>query len=187
MTIEAKFTRCEPDDPNRCQGVFKGGQCPFLAIPGAQFCKMHCGPAQVNAAASASKRVYNLSKWQARVDEHADHDQVKGLRQEIGILRVLMEEMVSVCHDSSTLLMYSGRIGDLATRIEKMVSACHRLEATSGMLLDKTAALHIGSVIVELVSRYVSDEDALNAIGEGIVTAIIQAQAKVTPAKLDKT
>jgi hypothetical protein len=138
---------------------------------------MHCGPSQATAQANKARRIYQLSKWQSRVGELADHEQVKGLREEIGILRLLMEEILGVCHDSTTLLMYSNRLSDLATRIEKLVSSCHRLEQSSGLLLDKSAALNIGAQIVEIVSRYVSNEDALDAIGQGIVDAIVKAQS----------
>ncbi len=179
MPIESKFERVEPDNPFRCQGNYTHGQCPYKAVPDSQYCPMHCGGSQANAKAEASKRIYRLSKWQNRVGEIADHEQVKGLREEIGILRILMEEIMTLCHDSTTLLMYSNRISDLATRIEKLVSSCHRLEQASGLLLDKSAALNIGAQIVEIVSKYVSNEEALDSIGQGIVDAILKTQSKV--------
>jgi hypothetical protein len=179
MPIESKFKRVAADDPRRCQGIGGYGQCPYQALEGCTFCAMHAGPSQAIAKAEAGKRIYRLSKWQNRVGELADHEQVKGLREEIGILRVLMEEIMAVCHDSTTLLMYSNRISDLATRIEKLVNSCHRLEQSSGLLLDKSAALNIGAQIVELVSRYVANEEALDAIGQGIVDAILKTQSKV--------
>lgn len=178
MPIESKFTRVEPDSPIRCQGRYTHGQCPFQRLEGSEFCAMHCGPLQATAKEEKSKRVYRLAKWQQRVSEVADHEQVKSLREEIGILRVLMEEVMGICHDSTTLLMYSNKISDLATRIEKLVSSCHRLEQSSGLLLDKSAALNIGAQIVEIVSKYVQQEDALDAIGQGIVDAILKAQKK---------
>lgn len=130
----------------------------------------------MNSLAEKSKRVYRLSKWQKRVEEHADSEHVKGLREEIGILRVVLEEVMAVCHDSTTLLMYSNRISDLVVKIEKLVSSCHRLEQSSGLLLDKSAALNIGAQIVEIVSRFVANEEALDQIGEGIVQAILSTQ-----------
>ena len=176
MPIESKFIRVEPGDPRQCQGVTAKGQCRYQALEGCSFCPMHAGPAQQASIQEKAKRVYRLAKWQQRVEEHADHEQVKGLREEVGILRVLLEEVMGVCHDSTTLLMYSNRISDLVTKIEKLVSACHRLEQASGLLLDKSAALNIGAQIVEIVSRYVSNEEALDAIGTGIVEAILAAQ-----------
>ena len=177
MPIESKFDTVDADDPRRCQGMFARGQCYYKAVEGGNFCPMHAGPTQANAQAEKNKRIYRLSKWQNRVSEIADHEQVKGLREEIGILRLLMEEIMAVCHDSTTLLMYSNRLSDLATRIEKLVSSCHRLEQSSGLLLDKSAALNIGAQIVEIVSRYVANEEALDAIGQGIVDAILKVQA----------
>lgn len=183
MPVESKFVRVEADDPRRCQGIYRNGQCPYKAVEGGTNCPMHAGPSQATAKSEQNKRIYRLSKWQNRVGELADHEQVKGLREEIGVLRVLLEETMSLCHDSTTLLMYSNRISDLATRIEKLVNSCHRLEQSSGLLLDKSAALNIGAQIVEIVSRYVSNEEALDSIGQGIVDAILKTQStqKATP------
>lgn len=178
MPIESHVTKCPPDHPNRCQGSYTQGQCPNFAMENSKYCKMHGGQIQQNVEANRQKRIYNLSKWAGRVGEIADHDQIKSLREEIGISRVLLEEVVNQCHDSTTLLMYSAKIADLVTRIEKLVSSCHRLEEATGMLLDKTMAIGLATSIVDIVTRYITNEDDLNSIGIAIMEAVVKVAKK---------
>jgi hypothetical protein len=172
--IENKYERCsEPDDPNRCQARGGEGQCPFKAIPGAINCARHQGDNQFKKEQEKQKDMYRLAKWQARVAEFSEHDEVKSLRSEIGIARMLLEETVVRCKDSNELLMYSSKISDLVCKLEKLVSSCHRLEASTGMLLDKTAAIHLASVIVTIIGDYVPDPDVIDKISNEIVLAIV--------------
>lgn len=175
-----KFERVEAGSPEQCQGVFKHGQCPYKKIPGSDFCPMHGGATQVNALAKESKRMYQLAKWRDQHDAFVDSDQVKSLREEIGILRIVMQETLNICQTSADILMYSSKISDLAIKLEKLVSSCHRLEASTGVLLDKTAALHLASVIVKIIGEHVTDENVIDKISEDIVHAIATTNTNKT-------
>ena len=158
--------------PLRCQGIFKHGQCPYKQIEGSKFCPMHGGAVQVNATNRENKRMYQLAKWRDQHDAFVDSDQVKSLREEIGILRIVMQETLNMCQTSADILMYSSKLSDLAVKLEKLVSSCHRLEASTGILLDKTAALHLASIIVRIIGEHVTDENVIDKISEEIVHAI---------------
>jgi hypothetical protein len=173
-----KFERVEPDSLDRCQGIFTNGQCPFKRAPGTNFCPMHGGPPAANSAAAQSIRTYRLAKWRDRHSELADDDNIKSLREEIGILRIVMEETLNMCRTSEEILMYSSKISDLAVKLEKLVSSCHRLEASTGVLLDKTAAIHLASVIVRIIGQYVTDDDVISSISGDIVAAIATTNVK---------
>lgn len=168
-----KFVRCAPDAPNRCQGSYTHGQCPYTAVDGSKYCPMHGGHAALKAAEAQRKRLYNLAKWQDRIGEHADHPQAKSLREEIGILRILLEGVMGMCKDQNDLLMYSNKISDLTMKLEKLVSSCHRLEEKTGMLLDKHAALRIATQVVNIIGMHVEDPDVLESIGIQIAECII--------------
>ncbi len=173
---EVKFVRCEPDDPNRCQGMGAKSQCPFLAVPGSNNCMMHGGHFAAKKEERKRQRIYNLAKWQDRIGEHANHEQAKSLREEIGILRLLMEGVVDKCQDASDLIVYSNKISDLAMKLEKLVSSCHRLEAATGMLLDKHAALRIATQIVNIIGIHIDDENILESVASQIAECIIGTQ-----------
>lgn len=173
MAIEKKLERVEaPDDPSRCQSVYKHGQCPYKSVAPSKYCQMHGAHAAVNAHKAVMKRQYNLAQWQSRTEEFADHDNVKTLRDEIGITRMLLENMLVRCADGTDLLLYSSKIGELVSKVERLVVSCNRLESSMGMLLDKAAALNLAGQMVEIISRHITDPLAIDAIAGEIAFAI---------------
>jgi hypothetical protein len=167
--LEHKLIKCEPDSPFRCQAVVKLGQCPFTAIENTKNCHMHTnGGVQAKAALTN----YRLGKWQARLNELASSDAVKSLRDEIGIMRMTLEEIVNRCQDSNDLIIYSGKIADMATRIEKLVSSCHRLELSTGSLLDRQDILQLAANLVDIMTRHIPDQDVIDVVSEEITIAI---------------
>lgn len=173
--IESKLERVEEYSLERCQGVTGIGQCPYKVSEGSKFCAMHGGNMAAEIKAKESLRVYRLAKWSSRVNEIADHDKIKSLREEIGILRVVLEETINMCNDSAELLLYASRISDTVAKIERLVASCHRLEAATGATLDKQQALQLASVMVEIISRYVTDQEAIDSVSNEIVTAILSS------------
>lgn len=177
--IENKFTRIERDDqPNRCQAVHGHGQCQYVSLEGSNYCAMHGGNKAQEAAKKKVQRGYNLAQWQNRVDDFSDGDNVKNLRAEIGILKMLLENVVNMCKTSQDLLLYSSKIGEMASKIEKLVVSCSRLESSMGMMLDKSAALHLAAMMVEIISKYVTDEDAVDMIANDIALAVVSLNGK---------
>lgn len=170
---ENKWERCSDEaDPRRCQAVTGQGQCIMVRMQGSNYCPAHGGNRAGDEAKKENLRNYRLAKYQARLDDFADSKHVKSLRDEIGVLRILVEERMNACHDANDLMMHSTVLSDLVARIEKLVSSCHRIEASLGALLDKTQAIQLGQEIVEIIARHVSDEDALDNISGEIILAI---------------
>lgn len=182
--MERRLFRCEPDDPRRCQARVQQGQCPFLSVEGTSSCPMHGGVGADGAHEEKSKRIYRLTKYRARVGELADHDQIKSLREEIGVLRMMLEEIINRCKDDSDLLIYSSKISDLVMKVEKLVSSCHRLELSTGALLDKAAVLQLASAVVEIISRHVDDQDLVSDIADEILVAV--SQTRIDPKRAGK-
>jgi len=144
-----------------------------LALEGCTFCICHGGSTQRNAQKKQHESNYRLTKWQARLEQKASATGIKSLRDEVGILRMLLEEQLNKCEDTTDLLIHSGRISDLAMKLEKLVASCHKLEGSMGDLLDKTAILQFASEIVESVSDELKgDEKKINAIANKIMAAV---------------
>lgn len=175
--MENKFTRCEADDPGRCQSILKGGQgqCPYKAVEGFKFCPLHHGR-ELSAEKKNRVNNYRLDKYQARVNEFADNDAVKSLREEIGIMRMLLEEIVNQCHSTTDLILFQPKISDLVMRVEKLVVSCQRLETANHMLLDKTAVIHLANIVVQIIGTHIPNEDTVGAIGTQIVEEILKLQ-----------
>jgi len=167
------WQRVEPDDPRRCQAVISNvGQCQIIAVEGTQYCPVHGGSFAIKRAEEEKKRTYRLGKYQARLTEFAEHDKIKSLRDEIGILRILIEERLNLCISNLDLMLHSSVLSDLIMKVEKLVTSCNRLECTLGTMLDKTQALQLGSEIVAIVARHVENEETLAQIADEIIDRI---------------
>jgi len=170
----ADIERCEnPADPNRCQAVrTDGDQCNNLAKAPSNFCMAHGGNRAANAAEKAVVRNYRKSKWLARIQEHADSSGIKCLREEIGILRILMEERLERCDTEHDLIMESQHISDLVVKIEHVVTSCHKLEDKLRYVVDRSALLQFASMVIDIVANIITDEAALEIIGDRILAAV---------------
>jgi hypothetical protein len=173
--MDQELFRCDEGDPNRCQGITKTGQCPFKAHEGLLYCKMHAGQS-LKKLEKQEIRNYRLAQWQGRINEFADNDKVKSLREEVGVLRLTLESILDKCKDTQDLLIYAGKICALVLNIEKVVSSCHRLELSTGALLDKTAVVQIAGTIVEIIGRHIRNPDQVSMITSEIMVSISQVQ-----------
>jgi len=168
-----EYPRVEPDDPRRCQGNDAHGQCRIQAVEGGTHCPLHGGNGQLAKIQKAAVRDYRLGQWQARVEELGDSSQVKSLRAEIGLLRLLMEERVRKIEDATDLLLQSGPISDLVLKIEKVVTSCHKLEGSMGQLLDKQAVLQFANVVIGIIGEeLVNQPEVVSRIADRIIAAI---------------
>ena len=168
-----EYPRVEPDDPRRCQGNDAHGQCRIRAVEGGTYCPIHGGSKQLEKIQKAAVRDYRLGQWQARVEEFGDSSQVKSLRAEIGILRLMMEERMRMINDATDLLLQSGPISDLVLKIEKVVTSCHKLEGSMGQLLDKQAVLQFANVVIGIIGEeLVTQPEVVGRVADRIIAAI---------------
>lgn len=165
-----------PDDPHRCQAVNSQGQCrnrgAQLPEGYASYCLAHGGNKQQAKVIKESARNYKLDKWRSRLNEKADAEGIKSLRDEIGILRIVLEERLNKCNDAHDLILQSGPISDMIMKIEKVVSSCHKLEGSMGQLLDKQAILQFASKVITILGNHIQDEQLLTLIADEIVEGI---------------
>lgn len=167
--MEAKLKRVGDDDPTRCQYVTGRYQCHYQAEVGQKNCTMHGGAKQTQAAETQSLRQYRLAQHQARVNQFADHPKIKSLREEIGIMRLLLEGIMVKCKNDGDLLIYSSKISSMILNIDKVVTSCHAIEAKTGQVLDKTQVLIIVEQIVGVITAYIDDPDLLAALSNDIL------------------
>jgi hypothetical protein len=170
------FEIVEEDHPERCPSVTaKKGQCRFRAVPGGKNCYIHAGANTLREQRKRSLAAYRESKWLAEIQRHAQDDDVKNLRSEVGILRVLMQEQLARCQDATDLLLMSGPISDLVLKIDKVVNSCHKLESNMGQLLDKQAIINFASRVIKVVTDVLKEEqdaEKVNEIADGIMNIL---------------
>jgi len=157
------------DSPDRCQAVNKWGQCLNKATVEGGYCPAHGGNKALNNIKKEKQRLYNLTKYRARLDElDGDNQNVKNLREEIGVLRIVMESVINQCDGPTDVLIHAPKISDLATKIGKLVTQCHGIDKSLGQYMDKNDIVQIAQEFVQVISGIVTDPTDLSEIIEGI-------------------
>ena len=144
-------------DPARCQAVMKKGQCPFLSAEGSKFCMMHGGNKAAEAASKRSLHRYRLAKYQNRLDSLTDSQTIKSLRDEIAIVRMLVQHRLDICNDQSELLIHSTVIGRLILQIQSLTMSCAKVENALVDLMDQQAAFDTVQEVIAIVQKHAPD------------------------------
>lgn len=116
---------------------------------------------------------YRLLHHQQRLDRGKSSPDVKSLRDEVVILRIVMEEHLNKCKTTEEFLMYAGRIQTLAVDIGKVLQQCHTLEEKTGFVIDKSKVLKIADGISDVIQKYIPDKATQDTISQEIILQII--------------
>lgn len=162
-----------PDDPRRCQGVMPTvGQCHNQAVEHSEYCIMHGGNMAAEAARKQSISNYRLAKWQARLERQLDSPHIKSLRDEIGLSRMVLEEVLNRCATPFDLLTNAQKISSLTAQIASLVEKCHRLEGSMGQLLDKKTMIQMANTFIDIIAAEELPEAILERISERIMESL---------------
>lgn len=157
MPLATEITKVAEDSPDRCQAVIgKTGQCLNAKVTGTNYCPVHGGARAAKHLEQQSLNRYRAALWKSKIGAMSSGDNIKDLRDEIGILRVMLDEQLESCTNSAVLLQNSGRIGDLVMKIERTVSTCQRIDKELGQFIDKQTAVRIGQEIVSILAEQIS-------------------------------
>jgi hypothetical protein len=163
-----------PEHPNRCQATNNKGQCFNLAVEDGTFCLAHGGNKQTESKKAASLKNYRAGQWQAKINRFSESSQIKDLREEIGILRMIMEERLTFCKTETDLLLHSHVISDLVMKIEKVVVSCNKLEASLGQHMDKTALMGFAQQVIQVISINIEDRELVDQVANELVNLLIE-------------
>jgi len=94
------------------------------------------------------------TKWDAKITEYLSLDRVIGIRSEIGVLRIILEERLNRCTEETELVIHSPLILDNVKDIEELVMSCHRLEKAQGILLTDQEAGAFANELITIVGRF---------------------------------
>ncbi len=153
---------CQKEGCNRPAYKSESGESPYCARHGGNII-------DINKKKKALKAYYR-NKWAERINEKTSLPNTKSLAEELGILRVLMEERLNQCADAYELNMEAGNISELALKIEKIVSSIHSMDLRVAITEDNIKA--IIDVIAIVLSDNISDKELLNNINTGISNGI---------------
>ena len=169
---ETKWERVDEDSPDRCQSITPQGQCTLKKVEHSDYCPAHGGNSVFQANERKELRNYRLNQFKNRVSELASSDSILSLREDIGILRMLIESKINQCNNQTDLLLIAGPLSDLLMKVEKVTTSCGRLDMRLGRLLDKSKILQFAQTMVQIVSDEIDDNEVLEKISTRILGAI---------------
>jgi hypothetical protein len=175
ITPDNGMIRVAEDSPVRCQANMMGGrsQCIFQRIPNSEYCPMHTANGQRKADDRALK-LYRLQNYRERVEDIAGSPYIKSLKEEIGILRMALEQIINMCDTPNKLSMYLDKMTNMIAQIAKLVNSAQNLEEKAGTLIDKSAIMVFADTIVSILSQYITDPDILIEIGTKIDASLTE-------------
>lgn len=153
------------DDPNRCQHHKPGeGQCMMKAVEGGNRCKVHGGGRQLQVAKQNQLRAYAKNKWALQIRENANDSEIKSLRQELGIARVMLDNFLNRCNDSHDLLMMSAPIDNMLKTINLIQKTSHVIEKDLDNMVGPDALREFADAMFEIIMDEVEDVNTINRI-----------------------
>lgn len=163
--------RCASDDPNACDYCHS-----FLAMPNSTRCPLHPlgTDSEVNQYRTA---LYNIKKTAvvARMQQMKGHPEARTLTNELGILRLTLEELLNKCEDTYDLVTQEATISRLISNIQATLTSNVKLEERVGELLSVEQVITLMQMLFEIVRPYVPNPDDQEAIAQKI-NALIGGQ-----------
>jgi hypothetical protein len=170
--MKHELTKVPQDSPDRCQSSDKTGQqCKNKALEGSKYCSLHSSASELKRIEVKKYQNYVVEVWKAQLEEKTESPDILSLRDEVALLRVLIETRLNTCLDSSDLLRHSHVLADLITKCTATVSTCHKIEKSMGALLSKQAILRFAEEIIQIITDNVTDPDTVTRIANEIADA----------------
>jgi hypothetical protein len=160
-------------DPERCAFLHpKRGQCNMKSYKGSKYCLLHGGNKFKDNEEKQALRNYRLTQFSARAAELSHNSHVKSLRDEIGILRMMLEQRMNALNNTNEMIMHTPQISQLIMQINTLVTSAHKLELSLNEVLDKATLVLIADRIVELLSNNIENEALLEKIANELMVIL---------------
>jgi len=147
----------------------KNNRCKLKIIPGTETCPKHGSPARIE---KQNIRNYRLTVLKGRLHQKMDSDAILSLREEVGIARITLEEVLNQCHTETDLLINQQRIVSLVTTIQRTVESCQKVEQKTGHLLSKTQLIAFAQQVIQIVSDHIEDPTTRRLVADQIVSSV---------------
>ena len=169
------------DDPNRCGAG--DGQCRYLAVIGSDYCPRHGGNKALQVAKQKDLENYRLTKWNIRATEMANSGEIKSLREEVALNRLLVENLLNSAETTAELIALSPQISALLVVQQNLIKAWHGLEEALGLRLSVEEIEQLADTLSRIAGKLIADifeqkltskEEALERLGDQFVAALVR-------------
>jgi len=150
-----------------------GTQCIHKRVEGSNYCEIHGANSIVQEKANKEMYKFKLAIYKDRLNELNEDEDLSSLKNEIGLLRILVEERFNSCNDTMDLVIQSGPISDLIIKIKSTIESFNKMETKLGNLLDKQAILSFAQSVIQIIGEELKgEEDKMNIIANRIMDAL---------------
>lgn len=166
----------ERDSVRRCQH----GSCTYQTISAElKYCIYHNPYHNGQPKITTRHKRYNFIKAFARVAELSVDPEFKCLREEVSVLRILLETLVNQTVTPWDAQVNAPRLESLVEKISKTVTTCHKIETHTGQMLDKQSLSTFADKVISIIANHVKDSELLILIGKDIASAITSTASEV--------
>ncbi|MEK0346372.1 MAG: hypothetical protein QQN65_06015, partial [Nitrosopumilus sp.] len=155
----------------QCQSLANGNPCYYEKVEGSEYCAMHGGQTAVRV--KRKQEMYDLrkSKWLQKLADDKLDDFGKGknkfnMSEELGILRIVLQEILGQCTDTTQLMRHNQKISNTISQIERLISSSLKLDQKLGQLVTKDEMLAIAQALIECIQTEIKDAQTVKNIVE---------------------
>lgn len=161
-------------DPHRCKGSSALGQCLNVAADGSEYCLAHNG---VDRGPARRLRKYLLASAedQGLLARYADDDELKSLREEIALVRMMMQNTLSAAQSDVDKINAYSKVNTFLLTLERLMKTCHTLEQSLGQLVGKPALIDLGRQLCQIVVRHLEGVPNYEQLVDAIITDMAAA------------
>lgn len=156
--------------PQLCTHSGPRGQCHWHVVPGLDKCRKHANMDEIIMG-------YRFSDpdLKERMDWHSRDELIESVRQEVVLVRALIEERRNFATTQADKIQAFPAILDAASKLDRLVTSLARLEKQSGQVLEKAAIQKLGRDIVAILIDELKDIEDRDSIVDRIAKKISQA------------
>lgn len=131
-------------DAERCNGIIRGSmQCNMQRVEGGKFCVFHGGGSVLHKQQERSLYKFRLDQYKNRFETLSDSSAIKNLRDEIAVLRLLVQSRFNQIMNSDDMLMHSSQVSRLVKAIASLGESCAKIETSLDDVMDRQSATDI--------------------------------------------
>ena len=160
------------EDDEKCEASTPAMPCRHAAVEGTNYCPRHGGTMIRRRQAAKRLEMYHLKRWKKRVDDFSGHTEIKDLHEEVGIVRMMLEETLNKCEDTDHLLQQSGRITAMVDKVQTLVATIDKMDARAALAPDVLSRL--AAEWVQIICVYVTDENQLEELSGRLASSLEQ-------------
>ncbi len=168
------------DETTQCQAIARGGksQCSMQRVEGSDYCPIHGGGLTIIRNQKEALRNYRKGVWLQSIADKSEASAVKSLREEIGISRVIVEEILDRCDTAEDLIANASLLNETISRINNLVLNCHKIDTQLGLMMDREHVISLATAIVSIIDNHIEDKTLVAMISDeiqGAVTHVTEA------------